>query len=392
MGTRRWVLRCALGLVLVGCGDDTAAIDSGTDAPMDAAADTASPPDARADAGDDAPMPMNAEERLGWPGPHPVGYREYTFTYERSDGGGSREILLMAWYPAEGITSESRVVNYSIGNRGTAYQQVPMRDGRYPVLAYSHGHQALADSSASIFEHFASHGWVVISPRHTGNGPSEPDRETDIYYLRPEDVSESLTFALDSELGPLMDTPRVIGGHSFGAYTAYALAGATYDVDAIVAGCLDDDFGDVCNGFDDAAQARFRAGFEDDRFDAVLAMAAGDYRLLGDGVAAIDIPVFQMVAEGDGHPAGSADADEYWTSLDGVDDLRFNLLAGAHNSFTDICVALPGFLRCSEEDPREELALVKLYSLAFVADRLMESADGAEVLAGTHTRVELTAR
>lgn len=400
------MIRVALTLALcgfVGCGDDDstdAATDAATDAgPQDAAADAASDggpdsPDVPAliDGGPDVVMPANARERLGLRGPEVVGFRQFDVSYERPDDGESREVRLLAWYP--GSVDEGPRPQYTLRMSTVARENVDAKPGSYPVLVFSHGHQAIPDALAYVMEHFASHGWVVLSPEHTGNTVFDGDeRTTEIYYLRPHDMRASLDFALaDGFLGALMGSPRVVSGHSFGGYAAYAVAGASYDVDRIRDGCADESLtSPICEGLTEDALALFDAGFADDRYDALVAMASGDFRLFDD-FGDVSIPVMQMVAENDGHPAGSIGDDAYWNALSGAEDIRWNMLGGAHNSFTDVCVTAPAFTGCSEQDAQTEVDLVKLFALAFVRDRLMSDADAAMVLEEGDTLVEITPR
>lgn len=386
---RRWV--CVLGWLLA-CGDDDSSIDAGRDVGADVALDA--PSDAPVDAPPDA-GPQTPAERLERYGEHRVGYRELTVTYDRPDGEGARSLELLVWYPTD--TTTGTPPRYTLRPRNNyAFVDAPIAAGSYPVMVFSHGHQALPEAATFLMEHFASHGFLVLAPTHTGNTTADGDnRTTSIYYLRPHDVMASLDFVLaHEELGAIAGTPRIISGHSFGGYTAYALAGASYDTAAIEAGCADESFGAVCSDLDADALALFDAGFEDDRFDLLIAMASGDERLFGAGIADVDIPVFQMVAEGDGHPAGSAESDLYWTTTTGAEDLRFDLLGGAHNSFSDVCETFPSFLRCTETlDPADEQRWIRRYSLAFALSRLMDDTDAEAVLAETPPApVEITRR
>ena len=312
-----------------------------------------------------------------------VGFTRRTVAYERPDGEGTRELETLFWYPTE--ATEGDPPRYTFGFSERALVDAPPAAGPFPTIVFSHGHQGLPDAHTFLMEHFASHGWLVIAPTHTGNTTADGNnRVASIYYLRPWDVSRTLDFALelgaDDPLAGLSGTPRVVSGHSFGGYTAYAIAGAAYDVGAIEAGCAGDWTSPVCDELDEEALGYFEAGFHDARFDALISMAAGDARLFGDGAgaAAIEVPVFQMVAEGDGHPPGSAGEDEYWVALDGASDLRLDLLGGAHNSFSDVCASLPRFTGCPEENDAEvDQRHVRLYALAFAEARVLGE-DAAE--------------
>jgi len=337
-------------------------------------------------------------ESLAERGEFSVGYRTMDVVYDRPDGEGERSLELLVWYPSRDV--EGDLVRYAF-RRSDAFADARPAAGPFPVFVFSHGHQAIPDAATDLAEHFASHGWLVLSPEHTGNTTADGGaRFTWIYYLRPHDLSASLDHVLALPAGDplhgLAGDRVVVGGHSFGGYTAYAAAGASY-VD-MQAGCDAGELNDsVCSEMDADAAALFAAGFHDERFQAVIAMAAGDQGLFEGGVADVDVPVFQMVAEGDGHPSMSAGMDAYWQALDGPDDVRFDLLGAAHNSFTDTCLLVA--LRCPEDpfdDQAEaDLRLVRTYALAFARravlgeDRVDALLDGSFVV---DARVEIDAR
>jgi predicted dienelactone hydrolase len=117
----------------------------------------------------------------------------------------------------------------------------PAEPGPFPVIIFSHGALASKDAYWALGQYWASFGYVSIHPSHADsvadNGfrgtvldaISDPGGWTD----RPKDIS----FIIDSlghleELAPglkhKLDVSRIgVGGHSFGAYTAEAIGGAT---------------------------------------------------------------------------------------------------------------------------------------------------------------------
>lgn len=122
-----------------------------------------------------------------------------------------------------------------------------------PVIIVSHGYNDSKENFYYIGRHLASHGFVVLLPEHIGSdlkfrlsytegrintaiNPSE-------YISRPEEIS----YIIDQLEANVKDSPiwanRVdlskIGllGHSFGASTAYAIAGANINFERLVDRC-----------------------------------------------------------------------------------------------------------------------------------------------------------
>ncbi len=308
-------------------------------------------------------------ETLDAPGPYAVGVRITEAKYTPPLTTEERKLSTVVWYPAEATEGERPF--YVLRSSEVATLDAPaLALGPRPVVVFSHGHQAYAAAMSQLMEHLASHGYVVIAPTHTGNTFLDgSDRETDIYYLRTYDVQAALDHVegLGDDLSALLSDTRVISGHSFGGYTAFALAGAEYPVDDLDNGCA---AGTVSSGYcstlDDEKRALFAEGFEDDQFSAVLSYDPGDFGLFGAaGVAKIDVPVLHVVAEVSGHPVGDPAADDYWSALSNPSDFRWLLKGGDHNDFTDACEA--GLdVRCSTLVPQRVFRPTRVYTLAFL--------------------------
>ena len=299
-------------------------------------------------------------EELGEPGRHAVGYRSYDFEYTPPGAAEPRRLEAAVWYPTD--VTEGRAPSYFLFPAENVVLNAPPKDlGPLPVLVFSHGHQGYAENSGFLMEHFASHGFVVVAPTHTGNTFDDGEfRDTSIYYLRGHDVSAALDFMralpADDPLAGAFGEPVALAGHSFGGYTAYGVGGATFDLaglDARCEGFVDSGNGGPCTSLTDEARARFSEGTHDPRFGVVISMAAGDFPMFGAaGVAAVQVPVLQMTAEDDGYPANAPEQDDYWMALDGPHDRRVNVVGGTHNTFTDACaIGLGGVdprLPCSD--------------------------------------------
>jgi predicted dienelactone hydrolase len=128
----------------------------------------------------------------------------------------------------------------------------PSEAGSYPVIVFSHGAGGSQNCCDALTRHWASYGYITLQPTHDDSTVQRRNSgEENIQFLqavrealkkpalwesRPVDIS----FVLDSlpelqkripALAIRMDTVRVgVGGHSMGAFTADAIAGALVDL------------------------------------------------------------------------------------------------------------------------------------------------------------------
>ncbi|MEZ4235879.1 MAG: alpha/beta hydrolase [Myxococcota bacterium] len=315
-------------------------------------------------------------EALSAPGPYAVGYREEAVSWTAPPlQAEPRELRLAVWYPAADGASGDDVKYQGLFEAPDVLGGAEAAPGAHPLAVFSHGHQGFAENSSFLAEHLASHGWWVLAPDHTGNTTWDgDDRETAIYWQRPLDLAAVLDHA---EATLPLAGPVVALGHSFGGYTVLALAGARYDVDGVVPGCLDGtDDSPFCSTMTEAQADRLREGFRDPRIDAVVAMAPGDWRLFGSGLADIDLPVLLMTG---GQDPGR-DGDSYWADLDGADDRRVDLPTGGHQAFTDFSDTLDG--PEATLDPEEGWRAIRTFALAQAAVHAAGEPLGRPVLDG----------
>jgi len=111
------------------------------------------------------------------------------------------------------------------------------------VLIFSHGLASRPEDFAERAKHWASYGYVVALPQHPGSdlfqaqallkGYSDQVFELNEFVDRPKDISfvlDELARRNQTEFqGKLNLTAVGMEGHSFGGYTAFALAGAEID-------------------------------------------------------------------------------------------------------------------------------------------------------------------
>jgi predicted dienelactone hydrolase len=290
--------------------------------------------DAHTDAG-----AVDFTEALGLPGPLSIGFRTEEVTYDPVAADPARTVRLAIWYPSS--TTEGRRPRYFIGatsDRAVVDGELLASETPRPVLLYSHGHLGYAEASSRLMEHFASHGWIVIAVNHTGNtsGNFGTPRTTPIYHVRSQDLRTALdhmeSLPSSHPLAGAADTARTVSmGHSFGGYSVLSLVGARWDMDRWSEECATFESG-FCSTMNAEHEAVFREGQADPRVVAAIPMAAGDFDLYGaEGLGDLNAPVLHVI--------GTVDdlAIPMWCALQGVPNLRLELIQGGHQAFTDAC-------------------------------------------------------
>jgi predicted dienelactone hydrolase len=144
--------------------------------------------------------------------------------------------------PYEVLTVERVVLHDDVRHKDVPLKiYYPDAPGPFPVIVFSHGALASKDGYAGLARYWASHGFVSVHPSHADSVADGGFRGTLHQAIedprglenRPRDVS----FVLDALAGAKRFAPQLAGkldlghvgvaGHSFGAYTAAAIGGAT---------------------------------------------------------------------------------------------------------------------------------------------------------------------
>ncbi|WP_228024154.1 alpha/beta hydrolase [Synechocystis salina] len=226
--------------------------------------------------------------------------------------------------------------------------------GKISVLAFSHGLSSRPEDYAVGLQHLASYGYLVVAPQHVGSdniylqemleGYHGDIFDVNDYINRPKDISftlDELQRRNQSEFAGRLDLENVgMAGHSFGGYTALAIAGAEIDFDNLQKDC-DSDLANL----DVALLMQCRAlelprqtiSLRDERVKAVFAANPVNRSLFGSkGLAKINIPV--VFGSGSYDPAAPPALeqaasftwltvpDKYWLLIEGQAHVNFTKL------------------------------------------------------------------
>jgi len=282
---------------------------------------------------DSANEPNGLTAHLSWDvsekGPYHVGYTTQNTTYSVLEQ--ERETLINIWYPTEEDSGETAVY-YSIVSDEESLLDAPWADPvttlGYPVLIFSHGSFLYGGSSAFLPRHFASHGWVVAAPDHTGHllGDFGDAVEASTFYLRPHNMKAAMDVL--SSFASVHTENVVVSGFSFGATDNWMIAGAEMNMPSIQEMCVD---GTVPSGCSDAEMALFQDGFGDSRVRAIVPMAGADRFewISTQGRSNLEIPVLMI--------SGTEDDDSPQTIIDQVEGTEitdFRIEGGCHQLFS----------------------------------------------------------
>lgn len=173
-------------------------------------------------------------------GPHAVGLHDATFV-ARGDGkenwgNTTVELKVSAWYPAD-VQDEPEHCHDDIYPSIAHTSPAAACESPRPVVIASHGNRGIRWASSFLYEHLATHGYVVAAPDHTQNTFWDHDSSDAgfraVTLRRPQDVRDTYDWLVAESLKPSSpfhgcvdpDAGYAVIGHSFGGYTALATAG-----------------------------------------------------------------------------------------------------------------------------------------------------------------------
>lgn len=137
-------------------------------------------------------------------------------------------------FPVDAVTSE---LLHDDGRRSQVDIYAPRSGGPYPLVAFSHGAYSAPERYIALLRAIAASGFVVVAPLHIDselltNGQEAPPH-SDTWNTRKADlrlVAEAVP-GIEAVLAGVkvasVDEGYLVAGHSYGAFVAQVLAGAT---------------------------------------------------------------------------------------------------------------------------------------------------------------------
>jgi predicted dienelactone hydrolase len=174
-------------------------------------------------------------------GPWDVGHRTTT-VFEPPHLPAGAWIYFDIWYPVDSEDWVGNFTSYMLMDllftqleldSTVAKEDVDVSStGNRGLIVFSHGSGSLPVQSVVLTETLASHGFVVVAPRHYGNNIFDNTQSFAVTARqRPKDVSYSIDYMLARNADDLddfygsIDTSAIgVTGHSFGGFTALAMA------------------------------------------------------------------------------------------------------------------------------------------------------------------------
>ena len=133
-----------------------------------------------------------------------------------------------------------------------AHRNAPVRQGRFPLVVFSHGNGGSRHQNTFWCDYLASHGYIIVSPDHTGNARwtiidgkvitsqsgerlnSAKDRPLDVCFLLDQMIRWDT--GGDPRFAGRIDTDHAaVAGMSFGSFTAHWAADRELRFKAVVA-------------------------------------------------------------------------------------------------------------------------------------------------------------
>jgi predicted dienelactone hydrolase len=277
-------------------------------------------------------------------------------TTDDEAAAGDLTLPVQIWYPSEhpddDLATYGGLVPGEAADGGPAACETPR-----PVVAFSHGNGGVPYQSAFLTERLATRGWLVVAPAHVGNTTWDADTvpRREVAVRRPGDVAAAFDHlvARSATRGDRLEgcvdpaAGYAVVGHSFGGFTALAVAGARLDLEGLDAACP----GDWLCGAQDAYRAA-RPGDDGDLADprAWAGVALTPVGRVALDAGAADRPLLVLGAALDDLTPWDTEVRPIAEELVVTPRVTGVLDAAGHYTFTDFCES-GVFTGCDTELP-----------------------------------------
>jgi predicted dienelactone hydrolase len=303
-------------------------------------------------------------------------------------GPGGLELPVQVWFPASEADEDPYEYD-DLWSASALEDGVPDCSQPRPVLLFSHGNSGMRFQSVFLTERLATRGWVVVAPDHVHNTYADYDDERlgEVMFRRPEDIVASFDWLVQAAAGPggplegCVDEAAgyAVAGHSFGGFTAAAVAGATIDPAATAAYC-EGGWGWLCSSVEDWALAHpgELAELGDPRVWASIPMAPAGYEALIGGLAGIEIPGMVLGGSADSTTSMAAQVGPIFEAWGGRPAYLGEIRDAGHYAFSNACEMLPFLDECEGEyiEPEAGWAITNTLVAAFLGRILGEERYG----------------
>ncbi len=304
-------------------------------------------------------------------------------TYEDvAPGPDGVELTVQVWFPA----SEADDEPYSYSGYfeyGAMEDGVPDCAEPRPVMVFSHGNTGMRFQSVYLTERLASRGWVVVAPDHTFNTFLDHDNDMlgEVMFRRPGDVAASFDWLVGTAAaagGPLEgcvdeSAGYAVAGHSFGGFTAAAVAGAVIDPVATADYCGGHG-GWLCDEVATWAQEHPGevAALGDARAWASVPMAPAGYEALMGGLADVTISGLVLGGSRDTTTSMGAQVTPIFEGWGGRPAYLGEIADAGHYTFSNACDLVPTFDDCEEPyiEPAQAYEIINTVTTAFLGQAM----------------------
>ena len=257
------------------------------------------------------------------------------------------------------------------------------RESKTPVVILSHGLISKPEYFVEEAKHLASHGYVVALPEHIGSSSKYFQDMLDGYHLDMYSVNEFIDRPLDvshvldelekrniSTFEGRLNLQKVgMLGHSFGAYTALALAGATIDFDKLEKVCQRKIWDPNVSLFLQCRaleMPRQEYNFRDERIQAIMVANPLNSVIFGQkGLAKVDIPVIFGAGSDDLATPVPIEQLKGFVWLNPKDKYLLLVSGQAHANFSELDAATEALIDLFPDFTIPDESLIDQYANAF---------------------------